>query len=196
MAVLRALGEFRGILGADLGIQNVILGMQNSILRMASQNLSNTKTTILGAIPGAIPQIAGDLHQRFSSTPAFSKRLFENWDGPRAPDLALSETRWRLATLVLPPYHSFTITTSDSWCHHLCIKTRSTHFRCWLDGVERKLGRTDLTGHQPILPFQFSRSTSCATGNGRLLQDLNRILTRLHGILFLKPLHPSTADPI
>ena len=34
-AILGALGEFRGILGAALGIQEVILGMRNSSLGMA-----------------------------------------------------------------------------------------------------------------------------------------------------------------
>ena len=53
------LGEFRGILGAVLGVQKVILGMRNSILGMASCDLSSTKTTILGATPGAIPGIDG-----------------------------------------------------------------------------------------------------------------------------------------
>ena len=48
-AVLGALGEFRGILGAALGIRNSILGIRNSILGMAFHDLSNTKTTILGA---------------------------------------------------------------------------------------------------------------------------------------------------
>ena len=54
-AILGALGEFRGILGAALGIPRLILGMRNSILGMASHYLSNTKTTILGATPAAIP---------------------------------------------------------------------------------------------------------------------------------------------
>ena len=48
-AILGALGEFRGILGAALGIQSSILGIRNSILGMASHDLSNTKTKILGA---------------------------------------------------------------------------------------------------------------------------------------------------
>ena len=56
-AILGALGEFRGILGAALGIQKLILGMRNSILGMASHDLSNAKTTILGATLGAIPGI-------------------------------------------------------------------------------------------------------------------------------------------
>ena len=51
-AILGALGDFRGILGAALGIQNSILGIRNSILGMAFHDLSNTKTTTLGATPG------------------------------------------------------------------------------------------------------------------------------------------------
>ena len=86
-AILGALGEFRGILGAALGIQKRILGMQNSILGMASHDLSNTKTTILGATLGAIPGIDGDPHERFSFDPAFSERFFKNWCVPRAPDI-------------------------------------------------------------------------------------------------------------
>ena len=63
-AILGALGEFRGILGAALGIRNSILGIRNSILGMASHDLSNTKTRILGATPGAIPRIDGNPHER------------------------------------------------------------------------------------------------------------------------------------
>ena len=59
---LGALGEFRTILGEALGIRNSILGIRKSILRMASHDLSNTKTTILGATPGAIPGIDGNPH--------------------------------------------------------------------------------------------------------------------------------------
>ena len=92
-AILGALGEFRGILGATLGIQNSILGIQNSILGMASQDLSNTNTTILGATPGAIPGIDGNPRERFSFAPAFSERFFKNWGGPRAPEnLSLHRT--------------------------------------------------------------------------------------------------------
>ena len=85
-AILGALGEFRGILGAALGIQNSILGIRNSILGMASHDLSNTKTTILGATPGAIPGIDGNTHEGFSFAPPFSERFFENWGGPRAQE--------------------------------------------------------------------------------------------------------------
>ena len=58
-AILGALGEFRGILGAALGIQKLTLGIKSSTLGMASHDLSNTKTPILGATPGAIPGIGG-----------------------------------------------------------------------------------------------------------------------------------------
>ena len=85
-AILGALGEFRGILGATLGIRNSILGIRNSILGMASHDLTNTKTAILGATPGAIPRIDGNPHERFSFAPSFSERFFENWGGPRAQE--------------------------------------------------------------------------------------------------------------
>ena len=78
-AILGALGEFRGILGAALGIGNSILGM-------ASHDLINTKPTILGATLGAIPGIVANPPERFSFAPAFSERFFKNWGGPRAPD--------------------------------------------------------------------------------------------------------------
>ena len=65
-AILGALREFGGILGATLGIQKVSLGMQNSILGMASHELSNTGTTILGATLGAIPGSGGSPRERFS----------------------------------------------------------------------------------------------------------------------------------
>ena len=85
-AILGALGEFRGILGAALRIRNSILGIRNSILRMACHDLSNTKTTILGATPGAIPGIDGNPHERFSFAHAFPERFFRTWGGPRAPE--------------------------------------------------------------------------------------------------------------
>ena len=74
-AILGALGESQGILGAALGIRNSILGIRNCILGMASHDLSNTKTTILGATPGAIPGVDGSPHERFSFAPAFSERF-------------------------------------------------------------------------------------------------------------------------
>ena len=66
-AILGALGEFRGIVGATLGIQKVILGVRNSILGMACHDLNNAKTIILRATPGAIPGTDGNgsPHQRF-----------------------------------------------------------------------------------------------------------------------------------
>ena len=79
----------KGILGAALGIQNSILGIRNSILGMASHDLSNTKTTIHGATPGAIPGIDGNPHETFSFAQAFSERFFKNWGGPRAPDVCV-----------------------------------------------------------------------------------------------------------
>ena len=94
-AILGALREFRGILGAALGIGNSILGIRNSILRMASHDLINTKPTILGATLGAIPGIAANPPERFSFAPAFSERFFKNWGGPRAPDSKTLESRLR-----------------------------------------------------------------------------------------------------
>ena len=40
------------------------------LLGMGSHDLSNTKTKILGATPGAIPGIDGNPHERFSFAPA------------------------------------------------------------------------------------------------------------------------------
>ena len=57
---------------------------------MASHDLSNTKTTILGATPGAIPGIAANPPERFSFAPAFSERFFKNWGGPRAQEKVIS----------------------------------------------------------------------------------------------------------
>ena len=54
---------------------------------MASDDLSNTKATILGATPGAIPGIDGNPNERFSFAPSFSERFFQNWGGPRTPEL-------------------------------------------------------------------------------------------------------------
>ena len=66
------------ILGAALGIQKPILGMRSSILGMASHDLSNTETTILGATPRAILGIDGHPHEGFSFAPASSERFFKN----------------------------------------------------------------------------------------------------------------------
>ena len=67
------LSEIRDILGAALGIQRN-LGMRNSILGMASHDLSNTKTTILGATPRAILGIDGNPHEKFSCAPAPARK--------------------------------------------------------------------------------------------------------------------------
>ena len=83
-AILGALGEFRGIL-------RVALGIRNSILGMSSHDLSNTKTKILGATPGAIPGTDKNPHERFSFAPAFSERLFKNWGGSRASENYFSQ---------------------------------------------------------------------------------------------------------
>ena len=100
-AILGALGEFRGILGAALGIQNSTFGIRNSIFGMASHDLSNTKTTILGATPGAIPGIDGHPHERFSFAPPFSERFFENWGGPRVQEI------WSLVIFVGVRFFNF-----------------------------------------------------------------------------------------
>ena len=80
------LSESSGVFSEQLGIGNSILGIRNSILGMASHDLINTKTTILGATLGAIPGIAANPPERFSFAPAFSERVFKNWGGPRAPE--------------------------------------------------------------------------------------------------------------
>ena len=84
--ILGALGEFRGILGVALGAPKIFLGMRNPILGMASHNLCNAKTTILGATPGAILGVDGNPHGNFSFAPAFSELFLRNWGGPRAPE--------------------------------------------------------------------------------------------------------------
>ena len=52
---------------------------------MATRDLSNAKTTILGATLGAIPRIAMNPPERFSFAPAFSELFFHElgWS-PRA----------------------------------------------------------------------------------------------------------------
>ena len=49
---------------------------------MASHDLINVKTTILGATPGAILGIDGHPPERFSLAPVFSARFFKNWGVP------------------------------------------------------------------------------------------------------------------
>ena len=56
---------------------------------MASHDVRNAKTTILGATPREIPETDGNPHEKISFARAFSKRFFKNWGGPRAPDLRL-----------------------------------------------------------------------------------------------------------
>ena len=73
--MLGALGEFRGILGAALEIQKLIFGIRNSTLGMASHDLSNTKTTILGATPRAIPEWVGT-HMKDLHLPQHSRSFF------------------------------------------------------------------------------------------------------------------------
>ena len=75
---------------AALWVQKIILGMQHPILGMASHDLCNAKTTILGATPGAIPGIDGNPHESFLSfAHEFSERFFKNWVFSRAPDNSL-----------------------------------------------------------------------------------------------------------
>ena len=84
-----ALGEFRGILGAALGIQ--ILGIRDSILGMASHDLSNTKTTILRATPGAIPRIDGNPHGRLSLPLHSPSVFFQEMGGSHAQESTAEE---------------------------------------------------------------------------------------------------------
>ena len=53
---------------------------------MASHDLSNTKTAILRATPGAILGIDGNPHDRFSFALVFSERFFKKWGGPHAQE--------------------------------------------------------------------------------------------------------------
>ena len=55
-----------------------------------SHDLNSTKTTVLGATPGAIPGIDGNPHETFSFARAFSERFFKNWGGAHAPDFTYS----------------------------------------------------------------------------------------------------------
>ena len=51
--------------------------MRNPMLGMESHDLCNAKTTILGATPGAIPGIDGNLHGSFSFAHAFSEGFLQ-----------------------------------------------------------------------------------------------------------------------
>ena len=71
------LSESFGVFSEQLSeFRNWFSGMQNSILGMASHDLSNTKTTLVGATPGAILGIDGYPHERFSFATAFWERFF------------------------------------------------------------------------------------------------------------------------
>ena len=118
-AILGALGELRGILGATLGIQKLILGMRNSILGMASHDLSNAKTTILGAALGAIPGIASKPHERFSFVPAFSELFFI-----RAGTTTIHVSKLVRKSLCIQGHKlhfwpvGSTYSTRNGWCNH------------------------------------------------------------------------------
>ena len=95
-AILGALGEFRGILGAALGIQelhsrNAKFHSRNGISRLEQYE----KPQILGATPGAIPGIDWNPNERFSFAPSFSERFFfQNWGGPRAPEYSTIKSQF------------------------------------------------------------------------------------------------------
>ena len=76
-AILGALGEFRAILGATLGVQKIMLGMRNPVLGMASRDLCNAKTTVLGATPKRFPELMGT-HMKDFHLPMHSRRFFSN----------------------------------------------------------------------------------------------------------------------
>ena len=98
--ILGALGEFQRILGATLGIQKLMLGMQKkSILGMAPQDLSNTKTTILGASPGAILGIDGEPTRKIFICLGIAKGSSVSWvakfKGEKNSECKLSNGRSR-----------------------------------------------------------------------------------------------------
>ena len=137
-AILGALGEFRGILGAALGIGNSILGM-------ASHDLINTKPTILGATLGAIPGIAANPPERFSFAPAFSERFFKNWGGPRAPEEQSARSKGaRLSPLGPAPYLTVVGRCCRLTAPDLTVKTELK------DRIAKSLVSQDL----PSGPFQ------------------------------------------
>ena len=55
--------------------------MRNPILGMASRDLCNAKTRILGATPGAVPGIDENPHERFSFSPTVGQAVvgIQNW---------------------------------------------------------------------------------------------------------------------
>ena len=75
MAILGALGEFRGMFRAKLGTQKMTLRMQKTILgwHLTSREVNNT---ILGTTPGTTPGINGNSQSGLSYAPSFSERSF------------------------------------------------------------------------------------------------------------------------
>ena len=69
-AILGALGEFRGILGAALGIH----GIRNSILGMASHDLSNMKPQFSEQLPERFPELMGT-HMKDFHLPLHSRSV-------------------------------------------------------------------------------------------------------------------------
>ena len=72
----KELSESSGVFSEQLSeFRNSVLRMRNSILGMASHDLSNTKTTILGATLGATPRNDGNPNESYSFAPSFRKIL-------------------------------------------------------------------------------------------------------------------------
>ena len=97
-AILGALGEFRGILGGALGVRKIILGTRNPILGVAYHDLSDAKTTILGATLGAIPGIAANPHERLSFAPCILGAFFQElgWS-PHAREMKTKEQKFKMS---------------------------------------------------------------------------------------------------
>ena len=83
-AILGALGEFRGILGAALGIQKVILGMQNFHSRNGISRLEQPQLS--EQLPEPILELMGTHMKDFHLTLHSRSVFFKNWGGPHAPE--------------------------------------------------------------------------------------------------------------
>ena len=83
-AILGALGEFRGILGAALGIGNSILGIRKFHSRNGLSRLDQYETHNSRSNSRSDSRNCREPTRKISFAPAFSERFFKNWGGPRA----------------------------------------------------------------------------------------------------------------
>ena len=128
----RSSQRISGYSRAVLGIQKVILGMRNSILGMASHDLSNTKTTIIGATPG---EFMGT-HMKDLHSPLHSRSFFSRIGVVPARKKLLAAERPADQTLEAKPrIVPSSLGSSPSPALHLVVRIAELHYRSFLPSI-------------------------------------------------------------